>query len=82
MLLARKNCRSGFINTLMRLIRFLFHTMGLINLDSIDLVTEDIDQIVYEVVNAKAASEELSCKRAPKPIKRSPKKVCQNRKLN
>ena len=29
-LLARKNCRSGFINTLMRLIRFLFHTMGLI----------------------------------------------------
>lgn len=44
------------------------------NLDSIDLATEDIDQIVYEVVNAKAASEELSCKRAPKPIKRSPKK--------
>ncbi len=40
----------------------------------IDLATEDIDQIVYEVVNAKAASEELSCKRAPKPIKRSPKK--------
>ena len=39
-----------------------------------DLATEDIDQIVYEVVNAKAASEELSCKRAPKPIKRSPKK--------
>ena len=47
---------------------------GSYNLDSIDLVTEDIDQIVYEVVNAKAASEELSCKRAPKPIKRSPKK--------
>ena len=57
----------------MRLIRFLFHTIGL-NLDSIDLATEDIDQIVYKVVNAKAASEELSCKRAPKPIKRSPKK--------
>ena len=47
---------------------------GSYNLDSIDLATEDIDQIVYEVVNAKAASEELSCKRAPKPIKRSPKK--------
>ena len=44
------------------------------NLDSIDLATEDIDQIVYEVVNAKAASEGLSSKRAPKPIKRSPKK--------
>ena len=44
------------------------------NLDSIDLATEDIDQIVYEVVNAKAASEEQSSKRAPKPIKRSPKK--------
>ena len=44
------------------------------NLDSIDLATEDIDQIVYEVVNAKAASEELRCKRAPKPIKRSSKK--------
>ena len=47
---------------------------GSYNLDSIDLATEDIDQIVYEVVNAKAASEELNCKRAPKPIKRSPKK--------
>lgn len=48
---------------------------GSYNLDSIDLATEDIDQIVYEVVNAKAASEELSCKRAPKPIKRSLKSL-------
>lgn len=44
------------------------------HLDSIDLTTEEIDQIVYEVVNAKTASEELSYKRAPKPIKRSSKK--------
>lgn len=40
------------------------------NLDSIDLETEDLSQIIYEVVNAKAASKELSSKRAPKPIKR------------
>ena len=50
----------------MRFVQFLFFRHA--------LATEDIDQIVYEVVNAKAASEELSCKRAPKPIKRSPKK--------
>ena len=47
--------------------------MGLI-ISIVSTATEDNDQIVYEVVNAKAASEELSCKRAPKPIKRSPKK--------
>lgn len=44
------------------------------NLDSIDLETEDINEIVYEVVNAKAASKELCGKRAPKPIKRRSKK--------
>lgn len=44
------------------------------NLDSIDLETEDINEIVYEVVNAKAASKELCGKRAPKPIKRRAKK--------
>lgn len=36
---------------------------------------------MYEVVNAKAASEDLSCKRVPKPIKRSLKKV-PNQKTN
>lgn len=44
------------------------------NLDSIDLETEDINEIVYEVVNAKAASKELCGKRAPKPINRRVKK--------
>lgn len=43
-------------------------------LDSIDLETEDIRQVVYEVVNAKAASQELRGKRTPKPIKRKSKK--------
>ncbi len=37
------------------------------NLDDIDLEKEDISQIVYEVVNHKAASEENKDKRAPKP---------------
>ncbi len=37
------------------------------NLDDIDLEKEDIGQIVYEVVNHKAASQENQDKRAPKP---------------
>lgn len=37
------------------------------NLDDIDLEKEDISQIVYEVVNHKAASQENKDKRAPKP---------------
>lgn len=37
------------------------------NLDDIDLGKEDISQIVYEVVNHKAASQENKDKRAPKP---------------
>lgn len=37
------------------------------NLDDIDLEKEDISQIVYEVVNHKAASQENKGKRAPKP---------------
>lgn len=43
-------------------------------LDSIDLTTENINDIVYEVVNKKAASKELRDKRAPKPIIRRPKR--------
>lgn len=45
------------------------------NLDDIDLEKEDISQIVYEVVNHKAASQENKDKRAPKPrtIKRAKK---------
>ena len=39
-------------------------------MDSIDLAKEDIDSIVYEVVNAKAASEENKNKKAPKPFSR------------
>lgn len=39
-------------------------------METINLEDEDIDSIVYEVVNAKAASKELSGKRAPKPIER------------
>jgi len=37
-------------------------------LDDIDLGKEDISQIVYEVVNHKAASAENKDKRAPKPL--------------
>lgn len=37
------------------------------NLDDIDLEKEDINQIVYEVVNHKAARVEDQDKRAPKP---------------
>lgn len=37
------------------------------NLDDIDLEKENISQIVYEVVNHKAASQENKDKRAPKP---------------
>lgn len=37
------------------------------NLDDIDLEKEDISQIVYEVVNHKAASQENKDKRTPKP---------------
>jgi len=42
-------------------------------LDDIDLEKEDISQIVYEVVNHKAASAENKDKRAPKPRTRSKK---------
>ena len=43
-------------------------------LDEIDLEKEDVDQIVYEVVNHKAASANDKNKRAPEPIKRGRKK--------
>ena len=46
-------------------------------MNTIDLSKEDIDSIVYEVVNKKAASEENKNKRAPKPISRR-KKSAQN----
>ncbi len=43
-------------------------------LDDIDLEGENIDQIVYEVVNHKAASADSKDKRAPEPIKRGRQK--------
>lgn len=42
-------------------------------LDTIDLSQEDVSTIVYEVVNAKAASPENQGKRAPKPQTRKSK---------
>ena len=42
-------------------------------LDEIDLEKEDINQIIYEVVNHKAASIENEGKRAPKPRTRNKK---------
>ena len=42
-------------------------------MDTIDLDKEDIESIVYEVVNAKAASDENKNKKAPKPIARKKK---------
>ena len=44
-------------------------------MDTIDLSQEDIDSIVYEVVNAKAASAESKNKKAPKPISRKRKSI-------
>ena len=44
-------------------------------MDTIDLSQEDIDSIVYEVVNAKAASAENKNKKAPKPISRKRKSI-------
>ncbi len=44
-------------------------------MDKIDLSKEDIDSIVYEVVNQKAASEENKNKRVPAPILRKRKTV-------
>ena len=44
-------------------------------LAAIDLSKEDIDSIVYEVVNQKAASEENKNKRVPAPILRKRKTV-------
>ena len=41
-------------------------------LETIDLSKEDVDTIVYAVVNAKAASPENQGKRAPKPPTRKP----------
>lgn len=43
-------------------------------MDTINLEEENIDEIVYEVVNAKAASYENQCKRAPISCKRKSKK--------
>ena len=43
-------------------------------MDTIDLVKEDISQIVYEVVNAKAASPENKEKRVPEKKKRKSEK--------
>ena len=42
-------------------------------METIDLSKEDVDTIVYEVVNAKAASLENQGKRAPKPPTRKPR---------
>ena len=44
-------------------------------MDTIDFSQEDIDSIVYEVVNAKAASAESKNKKAPKPISRKRKSI-------
>ena len=44
-------------------------------MDTIDLSKENIDSIVYEVVNAKAASAENKNKKAPKPISRKRKSI-------
>jgi hypothetical protein len=44
-------------------------------MDDIDLENEDIDNIVYEVVNAKAASCDNKGKRAPIHITRRKKKA-------
>lgn len=43
-------------------------------LDEINLANENIDEIIYEVVNLKAATKENQNKRAPEPIKRGRKK--------
>ena len=43
-------------------------------MDTIDLAKEDIESIVYEVVNEKGASAENKGKRSPKPIVRKKKK--------
>ena len=43
-------------------------------METINLEEENIDNIVYEVVNAKAASSENQGKRAPAPHKRKSKK--------
>ena len=51
----------------------LEHTID--NLDNIVENKEDIDSIVYEVVNAKAASAENKNKKAPKPISRKKKSI-------
>lgn len=44
-------------------------------MDTIDFSKEDIDSIVYEVVNAKVASAENQNKKAPKPISRKRKSI-------
>ena len=44
-------------------------------MDTIDLSKEDIDSIVYDVVNAKAASAEKKNNKAPKPISRKKKSI-------
>ena len=46
-------------------------------METIDLEKEDISQIVYEVVNAKAASDENKGKRAPERKTRSRKSTSQ-----
>ncbi len=45
----------------------MFHYRWSYGLDDIDLAKEDISQIVYEVVNHKAANACDKDKRAPKP---------------
>lgn len=45
-------------------------------MDTIVLFKEDIDSIVYEVVNAKAASAENKNKKALKPISRNRLLIC------
>lgn len=47
-------------------------------MDAIHLEDEDVSQIVYEVVNAKAASLENQGKRAPIPTKRKCKEQNQD----
>ena len=46
-------------------------------MDTIDLEKEDVSKIVYEVVNAKAASPENKGKRAPEAKKRKRKAKAQ-----
>ena len=68
---AKRNWKVGFINK----VPVPYHWSY--KLDDIDLAKEDISQIVYEVVNHKAANACDKDKRAPKP--RTRKRQGQNK---